>query len=76
MEHRHEESLDGFRTIAVSLVIIHHWFPSDLWYNNLSLGMVGVTMFFTLSGFLITGILLRNKESGQRVGTIFKNFYI
>lgn len=54
--------LDGLRGIAVLLVAIHHfrplpWFPEPV-RAVLGLGWVGVDLFFALSGFLITGILL------------------
>lgn len=48
--------LDSIRAIAVSLVVVHHW--AD-WAHGLGLGNIGVQLFFVLSGFLITGILLK-----------------
>jgi peptidoglycan/LPS O-acetylase OafA/YrhL len=41
--------------IAVALVVIHHWVPG---LQLLGLGVIGVQLFFVLSGFLITGVLL------------------
>ena len=51
--------LDGIRAVAALLVISTHW-PN----NNLSLkfGWIGVNIFFVLSGFLITRILVHNKR--------------
>jgi len=47
-------SLDALRAFAVCLVMYHHWVgPPDL-----PLGPIGVWIFFALSGFLITRILL------------------
>jgi peptidoglycan/LPS O-acetylase OafA/YrhL len=69
--------LNGIRTIAVSLVILFHWFPQDHWLNTFPNGTIGVTLFFVLSGYLITGILLNNKSS-DRSDFLFtyKNFMI
>lgn len=64
-EHR-IPSLDGVRAIAVSLVCLAHltWNQHYLGRNDqyLKLGSFGVRIFFVLSGFLITGILLREIE--------------
>ncbi|WP_052730213.1 acyltransferase family protein [Sphingomonas sp. SRS2] len=46
--------LDALRTVAVGLVLLSHF-----WLDELKLGHVGVRLFFVLSGFLITTILLR-----------------
>lgn len=56
--------LDGFRTLSVMMVfIIHAWIcpgtkPSPIG----ALGYLGVDFFFTLSAFLITSLLIREKE--------------
>jgi peptidoglycan/LPS O-acetylase OafA/YrhL len=47
--------LDGVRGLAVGLVVLHHWTPIG---HQVGLGNIGVQLFFVLSGFLITGILL------------------
>jgi len=71
--------LDGLRAIAILLVFATH---SDL----LEIGWVGVQLFFVLSGFLITGILLDMKASlpareyftkfyGRRFLRIFPLYY-
>ena len=73
--------LDGFRALAVLMVLVHHLFygwrtPAlSLTPNAIRLaigaGWLGVDLFFVLSGFLITGILIDAKESGH----YFRNFY-
>jgi peptidoglycan/LPS O-acetylase OafA/YrhL len=72
--------LDSLRAIAVLLVIISHWFsPHHLLNRYTPNGILGVTLFFVLSGFLITGILLRSKmqiEQGYPAYREFKIFYI
>ncbi len=55
--------LDGLRAVAIGLVLLHH-LPLAIgrdvgWLQPLSsAGWIGVDVFFALSGFLITGILL------------------
>jgi len=76
--------LDGFRAAAVLMVLVHHLFygwPLDAaafsWMPNalvfaIGHGWFGVDLFFILSGFLITGILLDSRENAH----YFRNFYI
>lgn len=64
----HVPGLDGIRALAVIAVLLFHF-----GVNGFSGGMLGVDMFFALSGFLITSLLL---EERQRSGTIrLRNFY-
>ena len=58
--------LDGLRTIAVGAVMLQHFvgfenLPGFL--GQLPWGQLGVKLFFVLSGFLITGILLRSRDA-------------
>lgn len=59
--------IDGLRAVAVGLVILNH-----LGISSFSGGFIGVDIFFVISGFLITGILKRQMESG---GFSFASFY-
>jgi len=67
--------LDGIRGIAILLVLLCHmsfWKPFSALQPILFEGRVGVDLFFVLSGFLITGILLDGKGTPDAV----KHFYI
>jgi peptidoglycan/LPS O-acetylase OafA/YrhL len=63
--------LDALRGLAIALVLLAHGFPSRL----LGAGIVGVVVFFTLSGYLITGILLNEAERANRIslGRFYRN---
>ena len=73
------QSLEGLRAIAIILVFFHHikdFIPAvnqPLGYLQLYLGQawIGVDLFFVLSGFLITGILMETREAGN----YFSGFY-
>lgn len=55
-------ALDGLRAVAVSLVVMfHYFFP---WFRG---GFLGVDIFFVLSGFLITMLLLQEHSMAQGV---------
>jgi peptidoglycan/LPS O-acetylase OafA/YrhL len=73
--------LDGVRGVAILLVVSFHYLeiPADGggWFGNvarafLSFGWSGVDLFFVLSGFLIGGIVIDNREATNR----FRTFYI
>jgi len=66
--------LDAVRALAVSLVLIDHFMLADhLFGIRFGLGSFGVMMFFVLSGFLITSMLL--KEFRRTGGISLSNFY-
>ena len=76
---KHVRQLDGLRALAVLIVLFHHWLPES--YQPVShLGRLGVLLFFVLSGYLITGILLQCRElvdSGvESRGFALKQFYV
>lgn len=73
--------LDGIRGLAVLMVVLWHYVAcqvqdagivSKIILASSKLLWSGVDLFFVLSGFLIGGILLKNKNSGN----YFKAFYI
>ncbi|MBC3785561.1 acyltransferase family protein [Spirosoma utsteinense] len=74
----HLRQLDGIRFLAVAMVLFDHWMSGRV---ELPLGALGVTIFFVLSGFLITRILLASKdklsnEPNGGLGKYMKTFYI
>jgi peptidoglycan/LPS O-acetylase OafA/YrhL len=50
--------LDGLRAVAVGAVFVEHWLPQGWALHRVLPWGAGVKLFFVLSGFLITGILL------------------
>ena len=55
--------LDGLRALAVAAVVVYH-----IWPAVLPAGFLGVSMFFTLSGFLITRLLLLDHARTGGIG--------
>jgi peptidoglycan/LPS O-acetylase OafA/YrhL len=81
LKRPHYPVLDGLRGVAVLLVVIYHYFDFT---NYFFFGWLGVDLFFVLSGFLITDILittvgqpgfLRNFFT-RRVLRIFPLYYL
>lgn len=66
---KHIHGFDGLRAFAVLSVMFYH-----LGWPGFGFGWAGVPFFFVLSGFLITGILLDNKEDQPR--HFFTTFYM
>ncbi|MGB3736199.1 MAG: acyltransferase [Ilumatobacter sp.] len=64
----HRPALDGLRTVAVYLVVLFHaaipWLPG---------GFVGVDVFFVLSGYLVTNVLLNEWSNHGRID--LRRFY-
>ncbi|MCL2465328.1 MAG: acyltransferase, partial [Micrococcales bacterium] len=60
--HGFRPDIEGLRAVAIGLVLVYHagltWVPG---------GFVGVDVFFVISGFLITTMLLREAESFGRI---------
>lgn len=54
--------LDGLRTLAVAMVVLYHFHVPGF-----SGGFIGVNVFFVLSGYLITGLLIRERTATGRI---------
>lgn len=63
--------LDGLRAFAVLAVIVLHYFNAPGFFVG---GFLGVDLFFILSGFLITRLLLEERRSRNEIG--LRDFYV
>jgi peptidoglycan/LPS O-acetylase OafA/YrhL len=67
-EHgKYRRDVDGLRAVAVLLVLLYHGFP-----RVFVGGFIGVDVFFIISGYLITGIILDGLHDGSFT---FRSFY-
>ncbi len=66
--HERRDDIEGLRALAVVLVVLFH---ADL--LGVTGGFVGVDVFFVISGFLITGLLIRERRSTGSIS--LRNFY-
>ena len=69
--HRYVAGLDGLRAFAVLAVIVYHL--NIGWAQG---GLLGVGVFFTLSGYLITDLLLEHWGRAQGQGLGLSDFWI
>lgn len=67
-ERAKRRDIEGLRAIAVGLVLLYH--AGFSWIKG---GYVGVDVFFVISGFLITSLLVREREDTGRIS--LSNFY-
>lgn len=73
MSNTRDRQLDGLRTLAVTMVLYAHFVAADgsIW------GHLGVRLFFVLSGFLITRLLLEARSDARyQPATALSAFYI
>ncbi|MBN0041313.1 acyltransferase [Cellulosimicrobium cellulans] len=69
VRYRRMPGLDGLRALAVAVVVAFHLAPATF-----PGGYVGVDVFFVLSGFLITTLLVREHRDRHRVG--LRSFWV
>ena len=71
--------LDGVRALAVLMVFVSHWIPWS-YQGGFPWNNFGVDLFFVLSGFLITDILLQGRrsveEGEQGILLTLRQFYV
>ena len=65
---KYRSDIDGLRAVAIGAVVAFHAFP-----NLFKGGFVGVDVFFVISGFLISGIILDDLEHDR---FRYLNFYV
>lgn len=65
---KYKPEIDGLRALAIIPVVLFH--AGAQWMSG---GYVGVDIFFVISGFLITSLILSEREDG---GFSFTNFYV
>ena len=73
MKLTYRPEIDGVRAIAVSAVILYHAQINILGHQPFKGGFIGVDIFFVISGYLITSIIL--KELDDTGSFSFKYFY-
>lgn len=69
LQHSFNPSIEGLRGIAVSLTMICHILQEQYQFREVA-GNMGVCIFFVLSGFLITAVLIRLQVSGAIINSL------
>src|SRR5271165_3805516 len=64
-DRRFRPDVEGLRAVAILLVVFYHAGVS--WLSG---GYAGVDVFFVISGFVITGVLLRERDASGRVSIL------
>jgi peptidoglycan/LPS O-acetylase OafA/YrhL len=73
------KELDAVRGLAILSVVASHWFPSDSFLHKGAEAINAPNIFFTISGFLITKILLGDRAKAEQYEYsklfVFRNFF-
>ena len=73
MTHRYRWEIDGLRAIAIGFIILYNAKITILGHQPFKGGFIGIDIFFVISGYLITSIIL--KELVTTGSFSFKHFY-
>ncbi len=73
MKLTYRPEIDGLRAVAVGAVILYHAQITIIGYQIFEGGFLGVDIFFVISGYLITSIILKELITTDSIS--FKNFY-
>ena len=73
-DHRYHPALDGLRAVAVICVVLFHAGATSGVARLAPGGFIGVSVFFTLSGYLVTTVLLR--EIADSGGLDVRQFWV
>ena len=64
-------SLDGLRAVSIGLVMAYHIIGTVALRGAFAnIGNLGVRVFFVISGFLITGLLLREQDRAGKINLL------
>lgn len=72
---KHIKQLDSLRGIAALMIVFYHFLP-DLEFQRFSFLASGVPIFFAISGYLITAILLKQRELNFTLWEKIKRFIV
>ena len=74
MTHRYRWEIDGLRAIAISFIVLYHAQITIFGHELFKGGFIGIDIFFVISGYLITSIIL--KELVTTGSFSFKHFLL
>jgi peptidoglycan/LPS O-acetylase OafA/YrhL len=77
MEDRKYKQLDTYRCLGFICVLFIHWeWSGREWADRISIGARALDLFFVISGFLITLILIKSKHKENNAGASLFKFYV